>query len=218
MKKIRAFAILIAALSVFVLTFLIGRVTALDESKQSKKITEDIYTGTIDIPAPQSDEPATPTAQTAKKVEKTPLPPPPQTDEITPPVRMKFPCGNIVQKPYSEAAVYSKTMDDWRAHEGVDYTAEEGCAVAAAWDGSVTKVYKDKLWGNVVEIYHGGGVSARYCNLAGKVAVKENQRVKCGDIIGAVGKSASVESKEEPHLHLELFQDGIRINPESYLY
>ena len=219
MKKMRLALICIAVTAVFVLSFLMGRATALKNEK-TEETQEDIYHGTAYIPREEKEEIAEETAASATQVEKETLKPPEvkKIKKITPPTRMHFPCGNSVQKPYSESAVFSDTMGDWRAHPGIDYAAETGSAVSAAWDGVVIKVFTDKLWGNIAEIDHGGGVTARYCNLADDILVSVGQAVECGMQIGSVGNSAAAESKEEPHLHLELYQDGIRINPESYVF
>lgn len=219
MKKMRVALICAVVTAVFVLSFLMGRATALKD-EDSEKTHDDIYHGTVYIPREEKDEAAEEASATAEQVKKeVPLQPDiKRTKKITPPTRMIFPCGNSVQKLYSESAVFSDTMGDWRAHPGIDYAAELASPVSAAWDGVVIKVFTDKLWGNIVEIDHGGGVTARYCNLADNILVSVGQTVKCGMQIGSVGNSAAAESKEEPHLHLELYQDGIRINPESYVF
>ncbi|MDP2061088.1 MAG: M23 family metallopeptidase, partial [Flavobacteriaceae bacterium] len=48
-----------------------------------------------------------------------------------------------------------------------------------------------------------------------KYNVKRGQRVKRGDIIGFVG---STGRSEAPHLHYEIYKDGIRINPINFYY
>jgi murein DD-endopeptidase MepM/ murein hydrolase activator NlpD len=82
----------------------------------------------------------------------------------------------------------------------------------------VAKVYKDKLWGYTVEIAHSESIRSVYKNLQKKTLVKEGEEVKKGQAIGTVGKSAAVESREKAHLHFEIWQDGIAINPISYVY
>lgn len=224
MKRTHMSILLAIALAVFVFSFLIGRATALrDKEKQTKR--NEIYTGTIRIP--KDEEPVAPAGAVAQNVEETevvtdknkPLPEnnsPAENEQ--PPERMLFPCGQAVLNEYSQAAVYSKTMDDWRAHTGIDYAAEEGTAVTSVWDGTVHKVYKDNLWGYTVEILHKGNLYSVYKNLQKNIPVKEGDNVTKGQAIGKVGKSASVESREEPHLHFEMWTGGQTINPESYIY
>lgn len=221
MKKSQRTIIIVMAISVFMLSFLMGRATALKDKQQRTKKLE-IYSGTVDIPKEQ--EIAAPAATTAPKVEKNNNVSEVKKTETTqkapeePPERMLYPAGNTVVKGYSETAVYSKTMDDWRAHTGIDYAAEIGSRVVSAWDGSVDKVYKDKLWGYCVEIIHTGDIRGVYKNLQKKILVKEGQKVDKGQAIGQVGKSAVVEKMDAPHLHFELWTQGVSINPESYIY
>ena len=139
--------------------------------------------------------------------------------EITsPPERMLYPCGEVILKDYSQKAVYSKTMDDWRAHTGIDYEAKKGENVTSVWDGTVQNVYMDMFWGYTVEIVHDGDLISVYKNLDKKILVKKGESVKSGQVIGKVGDTATVEEREVPHLHFELWTGGEPINPHSYIY
>lgn len=224
MKKTKVSIVAVIVVSVFLLSFLIGRATALRD-KEAEVRKNEIYTGTILIP--KDKEPIAPAGASAKDVpvgETVTEKNNPETvkkeekKEELPPERMLFPCGQAVLNGYSQTAVYSKTMDDWRAHTGIDYAAEAGSEVTSVWDGTVKKVYKDKLWGYTVEILHSGGLYSVYRNLDKDISVKEEEIVKKGQRVGAVGKSAAVEKREEPHLHFELWTGGEAINPESYIY
>lgn len=224
MKRTQMSIILAIVVSVFLLSFLIGRATALKDKEEQAKRNE-IYAGSVFIP--KDEEPLAPAGAAAQHVEEIetvteknkPQPEKPaDTKDEQPPERMLFPCGQAVLNGYSQTAVYSKTMDDWRAHTGIDYAAEEGADVVSAWDGTVHKVYKDKLWGYTVEILHPGDLYSVYRNLQKSIAVKEGDKVKKGQAIGKVGSSAAVEKREEAHLHFELWTGGETINPESYIY
>ncbi len=222
MKNARALLIATIVISVFLLSFLIGRATAL-RSKEENSAENKIYMGTVTIPKKEEKEELTPAAAEAKVLEES------QTEETekpqkksqvqeSVPSRLPFPCGETVLKGYSETAVYSETMGDWRAHTGIDYAAEKGSEVQSVWDGVVTRVYKDKLWGSCVEITHSEDLKSVYKNLASKIPVKKGDKVKKGQMVGKVGKSAAVESRETSHLHFEIWQGGVAINPESYVY
>lgn len=211
MKKMQTFFIVIAVVSVFLLSFLIGRASALRNNSGAEELK--IYTGTV--PMPKNEQEDAPVAAKALVEKDTTDDKKEKSEKIT---RMLFPCGDVVLNKYSQSAVYSKTMEDWRSHTGIDYAAEDGDDVCAAWDGKVIKVYKDKLWGYTVEIEHENNLVTKYKNLKKKTDVKKGDKVKAGQIIAKVGKSASVESKESAHLHFELWQEDVVINPEAYLY
>ena len=232
MKKTQIPLYLLLALSVFFISFYVGRATALKNSAKSKQ--ESIYAGKM--LTPQKEEKALPAGSITDKIEKldefakdseektkkqsaeAKTKKTEEKKEETPPERMLFPCGQTVLKGYSQSAVYSKTMDDWRSHMGIDYSAEKGSNVISAWDGTVSRIYKDNYWGYCVEILHSGNVTSIYRNLDEKISVKEGDEIKKGQAFALVGESAVIEKRDEPHLHFEISVNGVTINPESYVY
>ncbi len=216
MRKIHTGLIITIMVSVFLVSFLIGRATALKDN--DGEIQNNINNGAL-TSSKEKKEDSIETSQKSEKVAK-------NTDnkeqEKTPDVstieRMIYPVGKNVQKNYSQIAIYSETMGDWRAHTGIDYGAALGDTVVSVYDGKVSKIYKDKLWGYTVEITHSNNLKSVYKNLAAKIPIKEGQAVKQGQAIGAVGRSADIECLEKPHLHFEIWQDDVAINPESYVY
>ena len=124
-----------------------------------------------------------------------------------------LPAGKKIIKDYSNSvAVKSKTMNDWRVHNGVDFKAEEGDEVKAVQSGAVLAVYNSSLWGTIVEIDHGAGVVARYCGLAESLKVGVNDVVEQGQAIGYVGK-IPIEAADGAHLHFEILKDGAITDP-----
>ena len=124
-----------------------------------------------------------------------------------------LPMGSDIIKDYSNGEmVRSKTMGDWRIHNGVDFGGSAGNDVVAAGDGTVTAVYDDSFWGTVVEIDHGNGMTARYCGLKSGSCLPEGSEVKKYDKIGSLGH-IPVEISDEDHLHLEVLIDGETVDP-----
>lgn len=123
----------------------------------------------------------------------------------------KYPLSEAVAKGYSEELVFDDTMQDYRAHGAVDFVGGNGDKVVAVNDGLVTKVYKDDMYGIVVEIDHGGSFVARYCGLD-SASVKKGQYVDIGNAIGTLGK-IPCESAQGIHLHFEATYDGKTVNP-----
>lgn len=113
--------------------------------------------------------------------------------------------------------IYSKTLEEWRTHSGVDLAADRGTPVKAAADGIVTDIKHDPRFGITIVIDHGSGLKTVYANLASDDMVNPNQKVKQGDIIGCVGNTALFESAEQSHLHFEVLKDNEPVNPETYL-
>ncbi|MBQ4051794.1 MAG: M23 family metallopeptidase [Oscillospiraceae bacterium] len=130
--------------------------------------------------------------------------------------------GGKITNPYSGGElVKSRTLGEWRTHDGIDISAAEGDAVKAAADGVVKDVRKDNRWGWTIEIEHGGAaddvIVALYCGLDEAVKAAVGQQVKQGDVIGKVGNSSVMEASEEPHIHLGMKQGGKWIDPAEVL-
>ncbi len=138
----------------------------------------------------------------------------PQTE---PEPHFALPLGSFIAKDYSgDNVVYSNTMRDWRVHTGIDFGDNRGQSVLAIADGTVTDVREDVLWGVVLTIDHGDGVVARYCGLEKGSTPEVDAQVEQGVVIGKLGE-IPVESKDGPHLHLEIRKNGTRIDPWKLL-
>lgn len=116
-----------------------------------------------------------------------------------------------------DALVYSKTLDQWSTHEGLDIKAEEGSPVRAAMDGVVEELVNDPQLGLTIIISHGGKVQTKYSNLSTLDLVSVNQNIKKGDVISGVGKTALYEIADDPHLHFEVIKESKNIDPKKYL-
>lgn len=98
-------------------------------------------------------------------------------------------------------------------HQGLDFAAPLGREVLAAAAGLVTAVYRDKYFGNVIEIDHLNGFITAYAHLA-KVLVGEEDLVKKGMTVGLVGDTGNSSA---PHLHFEIIRDNNRIDPRELI-
>ena len=59
-----------------------------------------------------------------------------------------LPLGTKINKDFSNGEmVESKTMGDWRVHNGIDFAAKKGDAVKAVSAGTVLSVENDSMWG-----------------------------------------------------------------------
>lgn len=105
--------------------------------------------------------------------------------------------------------------DGGEFHNGIDIMADYGSPIVAASDGVVTTVTEDSGWGQYVKIDHGNGVSTLYAHMiSGSPTVVEGQTVSAGETIGSVGDTGYVTFF---HLHFEVYVDGSRVDPYSWL-
>lgn len=133
-------------------------------------------------------------------------------------VTLISPADGSIAKAFSlDVPLYSKTLDQYQIHHGIDIEAEADAPVKAALSGTVTKVYEDDKLGLTMEITHEGGLLTRYSNLSTKKLVEEGDVVKEGDVISGIGTSALFESLEPAHLHFEVLKNGEYQNPQDYL-
>lgn len=123
--------------------------------------------------------------------------------------------GDIIKKYSASEPIYSKTMNDWRTHSGVDFAAQEGEEAYSVGNGKVTKVISDPKWGYVIEI-DCGSFTARYCGIDQSTAVAIDTVVKKGDSIGKIA-DIPIESEDGLHLHFEVISNGKSIDPISVL-
>ena len=103
-------------------------------------------------------------------------------------------------------------LKTYRKHTGVDITAPRGTPVYATADGVVSRMQGGRDYGTNVLIDHGYSYQTLYAHLSKKV-VKAGQKVKRGELIGYVG---STGLSMGPHLHYEVWKNGIPVNPVQF--
>ena len=99
-------------------------------------------------------------------------------------------------------------------HAGMDFSANIGTPVYATGDGVVTKAGWESLYGNIIKIDHGFGYATWYAHLSA-YKVRKGQKVKRGEVIGAVGNTGKSTG---PHLHYEVHLKGRVQNPVNYYF
>jgi murein DD-endopeptidase MepM/ murein hydrolase activator NlpD len=108
--------------------------------------------------------------------------------------------------------VNGKLLKDY-FHSGIDYAGGLGSPITACSDGKVVLVGRNfKLHGNCVCLDHGQGVVSIYIHMQ-KIAVKEGQTVRKGELIGNVGASGRATG---PHLHFSLYVNESAANPNDW--
>ncbi len=99
-------------------------------------------------------------------------------------------------------------------HYGLDIATKENEPVLNIADGSVTNSGWTISNGYVISIQHKDGLLTIYKHLS-KLNKKEGDIVLKGDILGTIGNTGVLSTG--PHLHFELWKNGVPQNPEVYL-
>lgn len=99
-------------------------------------------------------------------------------------------------------------------HPGIDFDGDTGDPVYPVVSGTVTAVqYSNHGYGNAVLIGHGGKISSLYAHLD-KIHTNVGEDVTIDTVIGTVGSTGWASGD---HLHFEIRDDGLPINPYTIL-
>jgi murein DD-endopeptidase MepM/ murein hydrolase activator NlpD len=98
-------------------------------------------------------------------------------------------------------------------HRGIDISTRMNAPIVAPADGVVFGVDWDDGFGKTLVIKHGNGLTTLYAHL-NKILVKRGKSVKRGEKIGLVGTTGRSTG---PHLHYEVFLNGMPVNPLRYI-
>lgn len=126
----------------------------------------------------------------------------PDAGAVTATGSFAWPAAGMITQGYS---FYHKAFDIANRGGGPILAADSGVVVAAGWDPSG--------YGNRVMIDHGNG----YVTLYGHMSVLQvvvGQRLNRGDVVGQMG---STGRSTGTHLHFEIRQGGVLLNPGSFL-
>lgn len=98
-------------------------------------------------------------------------------------------------------------------HPGIDIAIERGTPVRAAASGYVIEVGFDKIYGHYIWIDHGYGIKTLYGH-NDRLVVNKGERVGRGQTIAYSGNTGISTA---PHLHFEVLQNNIPVDPMKYL-
>ncbi|PKL81888.1 MAG: hypothetical protein CVV24_12990 [Ignavibacteriae bacterium HGW-Ignavibacteriae-3] len=102
-----------------------------------------------------------------------------------------------------------------RMHNGIDIITDTGTKVYAPGAGVVSFAGKRGGYGNTLEVDHGFGYKTIYAHLEA-IKVKKGQHLQRGDFIALTGNSGKLSTG--PHLHYEVRQNGIALDPRNFIY
>jgi len=98
-------------------------------------------------------------------------------------------------------------------HKGIDFEADVGDPVLAVADGVVSYSGVRSGYGNVVEVDHGNGYVTRYAHNS-TLTRNVGDLVRSGQEIAKAGSSGRSTGA---HVHFEVWQDGVVVNPRKFL-
>ncbi len=119
--------------------------------------------------------------------------------------------------PLPGVSYISAGYNGYPGHKGLDIAGPYGTPVVAAADGQVIEANSTDSWGMswgyYVLIYHNGTYTTRYAHLS-SVAVSTGQYVTAGTVVGYEGATGNVTG---PHLHFEVYENSVRVDPMRFL-
>ena len=115
---------------------------------------------------------------------------------------------------------YHPILHYWRMHWGQDMRASCGTPIVAMADGRVTSTLSTSRSGGLGNwtvisygIYNGKALSSGYAHQS-RIIVSVGQTVSRGQVVGYVGTTGLSTGC---HLHLQMYENGVRVNPAKYV-
>ncbi len=98
-----------------------------------------------------------------------------------------------------------------RMHRGIDFGAAWGTPIHASADGTIARAAWAGGYGQQVRIDHGAGLASSYNHMS-RMVVSPGMHVVQGQVIGYVGTTGLSTG---PHLHFEVYRNGVAVDPRS---
>ena len=121
--------------------------------------------------------------------------------------------GDILKDFAINSLVYSKTLNEWCTHEGIDIAGKEGDVIVSVEDGIVERIFEDEKYGETIIISHENGYKTFYSFVSPQNLSEEKQKVRKGEAIGRLISSTKFEANDATHLHFEILKDDEKLSP-----
>ena len=123
-----------------------------------------------------------------------------------------FAGGLFFQKPVK--GVISSKYDTDTRHMGVDLVAAKDSPILSTLDGTVIFTGTDPDYGNVIQVQHPNGFVSIYKHNE-HLLKQVGDAVVAGEAIALIGNTGKLSTGL--HLHFELWQNGLSVNPAEYI-
>lgn len=110
--------------------------------------------------------------------------------------------------------VVSNKFKSTAEHNGVDLVSSANSLILSTLDGTILFAGWTLETGNVLYIQHENNLVSVYKHNA-ELLKKEGDKVKAGEAIAIIGNSGELSTG--PHLHFELWHNGVPLDPELYI-
>lgn len=121
----------------------------------------------------------------------------------------------VFPAPSPVEGVVTRGLDARIGHWGIDIAAPEGSLVGAIADGFVVFADWTQEGGYTIVLQHARNFLSVYKHNQ-RLLRRLGERVRAGETIALSGRSGMITTG--PHLHLELWHEGIPLDPLPYLY
>ncbi len=127
------------------------------------------------------------------------------------------PVSGEVLIPFSmDGGVYFTTLDHFKYNPALMIAANQGEAVTACADGTVTAIFENEEIGHALTMDLGDGYQITYGQLD-EIRVMEGSRVEPGQVIGFIAAPTKYFTLEGSNLYLKLTMNGTPMDPEALL-
>lgn len=108
----------------------------------------------------------------------------------------------------------SSKFDPDIEHYGIDIVAPKESIIKSVLEGTVVLASYTSDGGHVIQVQHSGDLISVYKHNS-VLLKKTGDRIKAGESIAVIGNTG--DHSDGPHLHLELWEKGLPVDPQLYL-
>lgn len=108
----------------------------------------------------------------------------------------------------------SSKFDPDIEHYGIDIVAPKESIIKSVLDGTVVLASYTSDGGHVIQVQHSGDLISVYKHNS-VLLKKTGDRIKAGESIAVIGNTG--DHSDGPHLHFELWEKGLPVDPQLYL-